>query len=70
MRARPFISISVTLVAIAAVHLRVLGHPGSGIAVDAQGRVFLTVGPMIVMIETNGVLTSIRKASFRFDMTE
>jgi len=30
-------------------------HPGSGIAVDAQGRVFVAVGPMIVRIETNGV---------------
>lgn len=30
-------------------------HPGSGIAVDAQGRVFFAAGPMIVMVETNGV---------------
>ena len=29
-------------------------HPGSGIAVDAQGRVFVTVGPFVVMIDTNG----------------
>ncbi len=34
-------------------------HPGSGIAVDAQGRVFFTTGPMIVMIETNGVARTI-----------
>ena len=34
-------------------------HPGSGLAVDAQGRVFFTAGPMIVMIETNGVARSI-----------
>lgn len=32
-----------------------VAHPGSGIAVDAQGRVFFTAGPMIVMIETSGV---------------
>ncbi len=41
------------------VHLSVLfdlsAHPGSGIAVDAQGRVFVAVGPMIVLVETNGV---------------
>jgi len=30
-------------------------HPGSGLAVDAQGRVFFTAGPMIVRVETNGV---------------
>ncbi len=30
-------------------------HPGSGIAVDAQGRVFFAAGSMIVMLETNGV---------------
>ena len=29
-------------------------HPGSGIAVDAQGRVFVTVGAFVVMIDTNG----------------
>ena len=34
-------------------------HPGSGLAVDAQGRVFFTAGPMIVMIETNGVARTI-----------
>jgi len=34
-------------------------HPGSGIAVDPQGRVFFAVGPMIVMIETNGVARAI-----------
>jgi streptogramin lyase len=45
--------------ALCLVHLRVLGHPGSGIAVDAQGRVFFTAGPMIVMIETNGVARAI-----------
>src|SRR5512134_1112847 len=59
MRASPFIEISVALVAVTAVHLRVLAHPGSGIAVDAQGRVFFTAGPMIVMIETNGVARTI-----------
>jgi hypothetical protein len=36
-----------------------VAHPGSGIAVDAQGRVFFTVGPMIVMVETNGVARTI-----------
>ncbi len=30
-------------------------HPGSGIAVDAMGRVFFVAGPVIVMIGTNGV---------------
>ena len=59
MRARPFIKTSLALVAIAVVHVRVLAHPGSGIAVDAQGRVFFTAGPMIVMIETNGVARTI-----------
>ncbi len=34
-------------------------HPGSGLAVDAQGRVFFTAGPTIVMIETNGVARTI-----------
>lgn len=29
-------------------------HPGSGIAVDAQGRVFVTVGPFVVRLDTNG----------------
>jgi hypothetical protein len=29
-------------------------HPGSGIAVDAHGRVFVTVGPFVVLIDTNG----------------
>lgn len=41
------------------VHLSVLlnlsAHPGSGIAVDAEGRVFVAAGPMIVRVETNGV---------------
>src|SRR5512147_557785 len=32
----------------------VMAHPGSGIAVDVQGRVFFTAGPMIVMVETSG----------------
>src|SRR5262245_9638838 len=59
MRARPFMRIILALVAIAAVELRVLAHPGSGIAVDAQGRVFFTAGPMIVMIEANGVARTI-----------
>ena len=34
-------------------------HPGSGLAVDAQGRVFFTAGSMIVMIETNGTARAI-----------
>lgn len=34
-------------------------HPGSGIAVDSQGRVYFTAGPMIVMLETNGVARTI-----------
>jgi sugar lactone lactonase YvrE len=29
-------------------------HPGSGIAVDARGRVFVTMGPFVVRIDTNG----------------
>jgi hypothetical protein len=41
------------------VHLSVVcdlgAHPGSGIAVDAKGRVFVAAGPMIVRVETNGV---------------
>ncbi len=34
-------------------------HPGSGIAVDDQGRVFFTAGPMVVMIGTNGVARTV-----------
>jgi streptogramin lyase len=34
-------------------------HPGSGLAVDAQGRVFFTAGSMIVMLETNGTARAI-----------
>lgn len=34
-------------------------HPGSGIAVDERGRVFFASGPMIVMIETNGVASTV-----------
>ena len=34
-------------------------HPGSGLALDEQGRVFFTAGPMIVMIETNGTARTI-----------
>lgn len=41
------------------VHLSVLfdlsAHPSSGIAVDAEGRVFVAAGPMIVRVETNRV---------------
>lgn len=41
------------------VHLSVLfdlsAHPGSGIAVDAVGRVFVAAGPTIVLVGTNGV---------------
>jgi serine/threonine protein kinase, bacterial len=59
MRTLRLIRIVLALAVIAAVHLRVLAHPGSGIAVDAQGRVFFTAGPMIVMIETNGVARTI-----------
>jgi hypothetical protein len=40
---------------IALFSLSAWAHPGSGIAVDLQGRVFFTAGPMIVMIETSGV---------------
>src|SRR6187399_131643 len=36
-----------------------MAHPGSGIAVDDQGRVFFTAGPMIVMVETDGVARTI-----------
>lgn len=59
MHTNPIIRIIVSLVALGAVHLRVLAHPGSGIAVDAEGRVFFAAGPMIVMIETNGVARTI-----------
>lgn len=48
------------LVAVALVAgVTAWSHPGSGIAVDERGRVFLTTGPMIVMIETNGVARTI-----------
>lgn len=36
-----------------------LAHPGSGIAVDAQGRVFFTAGPTVILIETNGTARAI-----------
>jgi hypothetical protein len=39
--------------------VNLVAHPGSGILVDDRGRVFFTVGPMIVMIETNGVARTI-----------
>jgi len=39
--------------------LRASAHPGSGLAVDADERVFFTAGPMIVMIETNGIARTI-----------
>lgn len=34
-------------------------HPGSGIAIDEQGRVLIASGPRIVLIETNGAARSI-----------
>jgi streptogramin lyase len=34
-------------------------HPGSGIAVDPEGRVFFAAGPLIVLIETNGAARTI-----------
>ncbi len=45
--------------ALAASCLSLCAHPSSGIAVDEQGRVFFAAGPMIVMIETNGVARTI-----------
>jgi hypothetical protein len=36
------------------IEITVQSHPGSGIAVDAQGRVFVAVGAFIVMLDTNG----------------
>jgi hypothetical protein len=45
---KPLIPIAILLQAVA----RLVAHPGSGIAVDAHGRVFFTAGPMIVTIET------------------
>jgi hypothetical protein len=39
--------------------LSVQAHPGSGIAVDDQGRVFFAAGPIIVMIEPNGMARTI-----------
>lgn len=29
-------------------------HPGSGLAVDAQGRGFVAIGPFVMMLDTNG----------------
>jgi hypothetical protein len=45
----PFVALLLLL------RLSAVAHPGSGIAVDAQGRVFVVAGPLIVLIETNGV---------------
>jgi hypothetical protein len=52
---KPLIPIAILLQAVA----KLVAHPGSGIAVDAPGRVFFTAGPMIVMIETNSVARTI-----------
>jgi hypothetical protein len=52
---KPLIFAIILLHAVA----RLMAHPGSGIAVDAQERVFFTAGPKIVMIETNGVARTI-----------
>lgn len=49
----------VTVALAAGVGTAAWSHPGSGIAVDDQGRVFFTTGPLIVMIETNGVARTI-----------
>jgi streptogramin lyase len=48
-----------SLIAAFALAAIASAHPGSGIAVDSQGRVYFTVGPMIVMIATNGVARTI-----------
>ena len=47
------------LLLAAGVGATVWSHPGSGIAVDDQGRVFFTAGPMIVMIEAHGAARTI-----------
>jgi hypothetical protein len=49
------------ILAVLLVHAaaKLTAHPGSGIAVDAQGRVFFTAGSMIVRVETNGVAHTI-----------
>lgn len=52
--ANPSLALSLALGALMACGPAVVGHPGSGIAVDQQGRVFFATGPMIVRIETNG----------------
>jgi len=54
MQLSAILKATVLLAATGAVHHAALAHPGSGIAVDAQGRVFFTAGPMIVMLEPGG----------------
>ena len=54
-----FIGLIVSLVTLVTVHQSAVAHPGSGIVVDAQGRVFFTSGPMIIMVETNGAARTI-----------
>lgn len=55
----PLHRLIITLALAAGTGVTAWSHPGSGIAVDAQGRVFFTTGPMIVMLETNGVARTI-----------
>ena len=42
------------VVALLSAAITARGHPGSGLAVDAEGRVFAGVGAFVVMIDTNG----------------
>ena len=44
----------IIVVALFFAEIAVDAHPGSGIAVDAGGHVFVTVGPYVVRIDTNG----------------
>src|SRR5262245_3632811 len=52
-------SIFISLGAVVMVSQQSHAHPGSGIAVDSQERIFFTAGPKIVMIGTNGQVRTI-----------
>lgn len=55
----PLHRLHVAVALAASVGTAAWSHPGSGIAVDDQCRVFFATGPMIVMIATNGVARTI-----------
>ena len=49
----------IAAVCLVSLSLSLIAHPGAGIVVDDEGRIFFTAGPMVVMIETNGAARTI-----------